>query len=90
MNENYILSIDLDGTLLTDDKKISSYTLEVLKKCQKRGCKILINTSRSYIRTLEISEMLNADYTSCFNGNYVFSKDEVLHKKCLGKNICKR
>ena len=34
--------------------------------------------------------MLNADYTSCFNGNYVFSKDEVLHKKCLGKNICKK
>ena len=43
MNENYILSIDLDGTLLTDDKKISSYTLEVLKKCQKRGCKICLS-----------------------------------------------
>lgn len=88
MHDNYILSIDLDGTLLTDEKKISNYSLAVLKKCQKHGCKILINTSRSYIRTLEISEILNADYTSCFDGNYIFSKGGVLYKECLEKSIC--
>jgi hydroxymethylpyrimidine pyrophosphatase-like HAD family hydrolase len=32
--------MDLDGTLLNDDKNISDYTLAILEKCKGRGIKI--------------------------------------------------
>lgn len=89
MIDKYIISLDLDGTLLNDDKKISTYTLNVLKKCQKLGSKIMINTSRSYLRTLEISEMIKADFISCFNGNYICAKDKTYYSNSFEYELCK-
>lgn len=89
MIDKYIISIDLDGTLLNDNKNISAYTLNVLKKCQKLGSKIMINTSRSYLRTLEISEMIKADFISCFNGNYICAKDKTYYSNSFKDDFCK-
>ena len=33
--------VDLDRTLLRTDKSISTYTLEILKKCHERGSRKL-------------------------------------------------
>ncbi len=41
-----IIAMDLDGTLLTDEKKVTSTTKEVLHKCRKLGYKILAVTAR--------------------------------------------
>lgn len=89
MIDKYIISLDLDGTLLNDNKNISLYTLNVLKKCQKLGSKIMINTSRSYLRTLEISEMIKADFISCFNGNYICTKDKTYYSNNFEYELCK-
>ena len=43
------IALDLDGTLLTSDKKISDINKEVLKYLENRGVKIFIVTGRTYI-----------------------------------------
>ena len=41
-----MLALDLDGTLLRDDKTISTRNLRALKECQKRGIKVVCATAR--------------------------------------------
>jgi ribonucleotide monophosphatase NagD (HAD superfamily) len=36
-----LLAIDLDGTLLRDDKTVSEYTISILRECRMRGLKII-------------------------------------------------
>ncbi|MGN7477085.1 Cof-type HAD-IIB family hydrolase [Solibacillus silvestris] len=47
MNEHLIV-LDLDGTLLTDDKTISSLTKETLFKAKQAGHQVMIATGRPY------------------------------------------
>ena len=44
----YLICLDLDGTLLNDNKEISSYTKQVLTELQQRGHHIMIATGRPY------------------------------------------
>jgi len=41
------LFLDLDGTLLTSDKKVSTVTLSTLAKCKECGIKLFVATGRS-------------------------------------------
>ncbi len=41
-----IIAMDLDGTLLTDEKKVTSTTKEVLQKCRELGYKVVAVTAR--------------------------------------------
>lgn len=47
MNEHLIV-LDLDGTLLTDEKKISALTKETLLKAKEAGHRVMIATGRPY------------------------------------------
>ncbi len=44
--EQYLIALDLDGTLLTSDKRISARTKEVLQTVMKAGGKVAIATGR--------------------------------------------
>ncbi|MCL2874531.1 MAG: Cof-type HAD-IIB family hydrolase [Defluviitaleaceae bacterium] len=46
MNNIKMIVTDLDGTLLRDDKTISERTLSTLKKCRKKGIKVVYATGR--------------------------------------------
>jgi len=46
--EKYLIALDLDGTLLKDDKTISPYTKEVLLKAKDVGHIVVIATGRPY------------------------------------------
>ena len=53
-----IVVLDLDGTLLTSEKKISPYTKDIIKKLSKKVKIILasargINTIKTYAEQLE-------------------------------------
>ncbi|WAA13054.1 Cof-type HAD-IIB family hydrolase [Fervidibacillus halotolerans] len=48
MREQYLIALDLDGTLLTDKKTISDKTKKVLKQVQEEGHIVMISTGRSY------------------------------------------
>lgn len=48
MTEKHLIALDLDGTLLKDDKTISSHTKEVLRKARDEGHIVMIATGRPY------------------------------------------
>ena len=87
--KEYLIVLDLDGTLLDDNNKISDFDKLVLKKCKEKGCKIALNTSRNYIRTIPYKEEIDADFTICFNGNYVIS-DKIIYKNGFTKGNTKK
>ena len=83
---NYIIAIDLDGTLLNDEKQISEYDKLILKKCKELGCKIVINTTRNYLRTVRYQEEIDADYINCFNGNLVIGEN-IIYKNSFSNRM---
>ncbi|MGG3469800.1 Cof-type HAD-IIB family hydrolase [Neobacillus pocheonensis] len=48
MAEKHLIALDLDGTLLKDDKTISETTKETLKKAREEGHIVMIATGRPY------------------------------------------
>ncbi|MEW9109117.1 Cof-type HAD-IIB family hydrolase [Cytobacillus gottheilii] len=53
MAEKHLIALDLDGTLLKDDKTISDKTKMVLQKARELGHEVMISTGRPY-RSSEI------------------------------------
>ena len=44
-----LIALDLDGTLLTTDKKLTERTKEVLKAARDRGIKVVLTLSLIHI-----------------------------------------
>lgn len=74
-----LIAIDLDGTLLTDDKQISDRNKEVLTKAKEQGVKVVLCTGRPlfaiepYLDRLELRD--EGDYSITFNGSSVQKND---------------
>lgn len=48
MNEKHLIVLDLDGTLLTDNKTISPRTKQTLLKLKENGHDVMIATGRPF------------------------------------------
>ncbi len=59
---------DLDRTLLRADRKISDYTLQVLRKCREAGALLMIATGRPERGVLDYHEQLIFDAMTVSNG----------------------
>ncbi len=72
MKDKHLIVLDLDGTLLTDEKKISVSTLETLKKARNMGHEVMIATGRPFRASeLYYKQMgLNTPIVN-FNGAFV-------------------
>lgn len=79
-----LVAIDIDGTLLTDEKSISNNTKKTLLNARKNGVKIVLTTGRPFegltatLNTLEfntndkdVDGVTIQDYVVCFNGALV-------------------
>src|SRR5699024_4292337 len=84
-----LVAIDLDGTLLDDNKKISKKNQDVIKKEKAQGIKIVICTVcplrgiTPYLETLDLLEP--GDFSITFNGGLVQRNDtgKVMDKAAL-------
>ena len=56
--EPYLICVDLDGTLLSDDKTISHYNKEVIQTLMNLGHHIAIVTGRAHYRSVKYYEEL--------------------------------
>ena len=65
---------DLDGTLLRDDKTISDFTVEVIKKYQDNGGIFVAATSRHVRAAREYMKILNLDAGIFHNGAVIQEK----------------
>jgi Cof subfamily protein (haloacid dehalogenase superfamily) len=71
------IMLDLDGTLLSSDHKISDIDKEVLKKLEGKGIKIFLATGRSYDSMRQYHEELNLTTPSiCYNGAKIIYSNE--------------
>lgn len=68
-----LIALDLDGTLLHDDKTISDYTIKILKECKCRNVKLAIVTARPLRAAYSYSEKVDADYLICHNGAVIYN-----------------
>lgn len=71
-----LIALDLDGTLLTSDKKISDRNLAALKAAQAKGVKVVLTTGRPLKAMEFFLHELGTDghvdeYTITFNGGLV-------------------
>ena len=81
-----LIALDLDGTLLTTDKKLTERTKEVLKAARDRGIKVVLTTGRPLKAMDFFLHELGTDgqedeYTITFNGGLVQKNTgEILDK----------
>lgn len=73
---------DIDGTLLTDDKKMLNETKKALIDAQKKGYKVIIASSRNYFMLEEIVEQLELEKY----GGYCITLNGTIAVRCSDKH----
>ncbi|WMJ80579.1 sugar-phosphatase [Clostridium sp. MB40-C1] len=84
-----LIALDMDGTLLKNDKTISEENLKAIKKAKEKGVKVVLSTGRpkkgieKYLKELDL--LSNEDYCITYNGSLVINTgtDEILYNKLL-------
>ena len=80
-----LIAVDMDGTLLNKDKKITDKTLDIIKKAKEKNKKVVLATGRplngirGYIEHLNLLD--KDDYVITFNGALVqntYTKENIL------------
>jgi len=90
------IALDLDGTLLDDDKKISSYSFGILKECISRGIEVIVVTGRAYsVIPKEILDLEGIHYAITCNGARILKIKhteipEVLYQSLLSVKIAEK
>ena len=75
-----LLAVDCDGTLLNDNKKIDSKTIEMLKQAKNRGLKIVLATSKSFFA---IKKYLNEDNETLHIHIHRNTAKGIYNSKCI-------
>ncbi len=70
--EKHLICLDLDGTLLNDEKHISPFTKSVLQYLKKSGHEIIISTGRPYRASVDYYNAMDMNTPIInFNGAYI-------------------
>ena len=83
-----LIALDLDGTLLNPDKKISEANKLAIHRAREAGVKIVLCTGRplmgikAYVDELDLLQA--EDYSITYNGGLVQKNktSEIIPKKC--------
>lgn len=86
-----IIFFDLDGTLLNDNKRISSYTFQTLLTVKSRKIELVLNSGRSLSSMKELANKYLVDLVRYFianNGRVIYDRklDEIYYIDHLDKN----
>ena len=90
MNKFKLIVTDLDYTLLRDDKSVSSYTLEVFRKCKEKNLLTAIATGRMVPSAREYIDMLKPDFEITNDGALTVRRGEIIHVNELPKELIER
>jgi hypothetical protein len=61
MNRYRLIALDVDGTLITDDHRLTPKTREAVRAVHERGARIVLCTGRGAVSTLPLLEQLGLD-----------------------------
>ncbi len=90
-----LVTIDLDGTLLKDNKEIPQLNIDAIKEARLKGTKIVIATGRPYSGALKVLEPLGLttkdDYVILYNGAKVINvgTGDVIYSSTIKGSDCK-
>ncbi len=84
---NQLLVLDLDGTLLRNDKTVSEETIDTLLEFKKRENKIIFATARPPRDAYKyVPQKLRDNPIICYNGACIINDKEILYKKEMSKD----
>lgn len=78
-NKIRLIALDLDGTLLNSDGKVSGRTLSSLMRAADRGAKIVLVSGRppqGLVESARTLSLLSESYAVCFNGSMLLRLDD--------------
>ena len=73
-----MIALDLDRTLLRQDKTISEYTLKILNECKSKGIIVAIATARPSRAAKLFSELICCNNVVCLNGAIVTVNEKII------------
>ena len=77
----YIIAIDLDGTLLNDNAKLSTTTIDYVKSLDKKKYKVILSTGRPYQAMIQYYNQLGLDTLAiCSSGTSIVSPNDPTFK----------
>ena len=88
-----LICIDMDGTLLNDEKIISENNIKSIRLANEKGVRIAVCTGRIFTSADFFSELLSVKSpVIASNGAYIREKDRdaVVYKATLGVEKCKK
>lgn len=74
---------DIDGTLLTDNRMVSSSTILAINALKEKGILVGLATGRDPRFVLQYMASLGLDLAIAYNGQYIFSREEVIYSQSL-------
>lgn len=84
-----LIAMDMDGTLLKDDKSISERTKNAIKKAKAKGAKVVLASGRSidgiYGYLIDLDLISDGDYVLSYNGALIQNTEtkEIINFKAL-------
>lgn len=85
-----LIALDLDGTLFSNEHRITPRTREKIKEAVSRGIPAVISTGRPYVGLpLEDAKELGIRYAITANGAAVYEipGKKCLYEKCMGEDL---
>ena len=83
-----LIAMDLDGTLLTKDKRVSDFNRDILNKKRNEGIELVIASGRDLYSIMDLTGCLNVKYHICFNGAKIYKNKKLIYSKSMNKEIC--
>lgn len=77
---------DIDGTLLTDSRTVSKSTISAINYLKKKGILVGVATGRDPRFVLQYMASLGLDIGITYNGQYIFSREEVIYSRSIDVN----
>ncbi|MED4224713.1 HAD family hydrolase [Neobacillus cucumis] len=80
--------LDMDGTILNHQNKVSTYTKEIIDEVRKRGIKVFIATGRAYEEIEELTPPgFQVDGVVASNGMVGYVGSDVIFKHSLSREL---
>lgn len=87
-----LLAVDIDGTLLNSQFKVSTADLAALKRAHDEGVEVILATGRRHAFALPIAQQLGFDF-SLISSNGAITRSlggETFHRDLLPEGTCRR
>ncbi len=92
MDKLKLIAIDIDGTLLNDDKEVSRENREAIRRAEKKGIYVILATGRMYRSAKKLGHLFTTELPFIsYNGGLIreFNDGKILMQKDMPKEFAR-